>query len=165
MIRILLGSLAFALALSTVAVAEDQPAPPALTIRQVMEINAALGQMNCEMKLLTDGAKQTSACIPYPPEKLKVGLAWLIAKNQHKTAEVAQSYQRQVNAFLATLPRKADGNVTDEASAKFIAFQYDLQDKAAFLPGEALEHFKKVEIESLNLQPAVISGLLPIIDP
>jgi hypothetical protein len=147
------------------ALAEDAPKDgPILTIRQALEINSALGQMNCEVKMLVDGAKQTSTCIPFPPDRLKVGLAWLIAKDQRKTATVAQDYQKRVNEFLATLPRKADGDLAPEANVKFLAYQAELLEKPAFLPGERLEHLKKSELEPLNLQPSVLSGLLPIID-
>jgi hypothetical protein len=158
-------ALTFALLLISSAWAQDaKPTGPGLTIRQAIEINAALGQMNCETKLLHDGAKETSACIPYPPDKLKAGLAWAIAKNQRRVTIVLQDYQREVNRFLTTLRHKQNGDLVDEDNVAFQNYQAELLSKPAFTGEPPLDHFKKAEIEPLNLQPSIIAALLPIID-
>ncbi len=137
------------------------PIHAALSVRQALEVAGALGQMNCEPKLISDGAKQTMACPPFGTDRLKVGLAWQIAQNQAKIKQVVETYQKERNRLLSLAERKPDGNLTEKASAKFLTEDAELLDASS---GITVDRFKKAEIEPLNLQPGIIAALLPIID-
>lgn len=134
-------------------------APEKMTVEQVILINGALAQLNCAPKILHDGAKESSACEPF---KLSAGLTWQIATNQRKTQEIVTQYNRVRQQAVASAPRKADGNLTDEAAAKLLA-----DDRAALdvKLDIQIDHFKRADLEPLNLQPGIVSALLPIIDP
>ncbi len=137
------------------------PIIPALSVRQAIDMSGAFAQMNCATKIISDGAKQSLVCEPYSTDKLKIGLAWQVAQSQAKIRQVVETYQKERNRLLSLAERKPDGNLTDKASAKFLTEDAELLDASS---GVVLPHFKKSEIEPLNLQPGIIAALLPIID-
>lgn len=132
-----------------------------LTVDQVIRIHAAVQQMNCRGTVIKDGAKESFACVPYSSDVLKPGLVWLIADVQTKAAMVRVQHDRALAIMRASLARRPDGNPTDEAAAKFEVQLNELLEKPA---GVTLPHFKRAELEPLNLAPAVISALMPIVD-
>jgi hypothetical protein len=150
--------LALLLASSASALAGDNE-PSKFTVEQVLQINAGLSQLNCGNKTIKDGAKETQICEAY---KWSPGLTWMIATDQRKTLEIAAQYNKGRNQALASLVRKADGNPTEEAAAKFAVADRDALDVKFEI---ALDHFKRADLEPMNLPPSVITALLPIIDP
>lgn len=134
-----------------------------LSVGQVMAIHSALTQMNCQNKVIKDGAKESTTCevFAYVTDAGKSGLVWQIAENQSKAAAVRQKFEVAHNKMLAALPRKPDGNLTDESLAKITAADTDWAEQPADVE---FKKFRRSEIEAIKLQPAIISALLPIIE-
>jgi hypothetical protein len=168
MVRILASIATFAALASSCAFAQEaKPAAPVLTIRDVIGISNGLDRMKCEKKIIRSGSQEIVDCVPYPASIMKAGLAWQAMENQRKAMMIVQDYQRHINQHLAALPRESHneaGDLTITANAQFQLYQADLLDKPAFLPGETLVHFKKSEIDPLNLPVDVLTWLRPIID-
>jgi hypothetical protein len=129
-----------------------------LTVEQVLQINLALSQMNCGNKIIKDGGKESFVCEPY---KWSTGLSWQIAGNQHKVLDTAAQYNKLRNQVIASLARKPDGEPTSEAAAKFAIQDREFQEQKVDI---ALDHFRRSDLEPMNLPPAVLSALWPIID-
>lgn len=137
-----------------------------LTVGEAVALAGALGQLNCAYKIIKDGAKESDVCVPYDWHALygddrAVKLPWTIATYARAVAPIADTYRQQTNEALAALPRKADGTPSDAAQAQF---QIDDQARLKQPANIELGHFKRADIEPLNLQPSLISALLPIID-
>lgn len=132
--------------------------PKTLTVQQVISVNVATSKMSCGDRTLKDGAKETQVCEPY---KWSPGLTWQIATVQQKTQEITSRYARVRNQTLAQQPRSPDGNLTQEAAVKFTLQDSELLDAQADVD---IPHFKRTDLEPMNLPPAVIAALMPIID-
>lgn len=154
-------ALLFALVASPALAQQPIPVPSALSVREAIAIANALTQMNCAQRVIKDGAKESFVCEPYGTDKLKVGLAWQIAKSQSRLGPIVRTYQSERNRMLGAAERKPDGNLTEKAQAKFLADEAEMLDASS---GVTLDHFKREEIERLNLEPSAIADLLPIID-
>jgi len=158
-----LAALAFVVLLPVASLAAEKPddaklTDAKLTVEQVLQINAGLSQLNCGNKIIKDGAKETLVCEPY---KWSAGVNWLIATNQRKTTEIAAQYGKVRNQAIANLPHKPDGSLTDEAAVKFTVQDREQLDVKTEI---SLDHFKRADLEPMNLPPSVIAALLPIID-
>lgn len=141
--------------------AEPMPTKP-LTVGQIITIGNVLMRISCQDKVIKDGAKESFVCEPYSADKLKPGLSWQIAGNLSKATEITSRFQRAHNQALIGQARKPDGALTDEAQSAMAAHDaglLEMEEKIDF------ERFKRAEIEPLNLPPAIISALMPIIDP
>lgn len=147
--------IALAILASSPTLAAD---PQKFTLEQVMQISVGLSQLNCGNRIIKDGAKETQVCDNY---KWSAGLTWLIATNQRKTQDVVAQYSKVRNQAVANLVRKPDGTVTDEAAAKFAVQEREFLDETVSVE---LDHFKKSDLEPMNLQPSVIAALILIID-
>lgn len=142
--------------LATPAYAQE---PQSLTVDEVMGISGALNELNhlCNNKVITDGAKQSVFC---EPVKMSAALTWLIAGDMRKVKPVIEQYTTVRNAAVAALPRKADGQVSEDVLAKFAGD--DAQWRAA--PADVkLDRIPKAALEPLNLSPAILAALWPII--
>lgn len=153
-----LKALAIALTIIATPAFAQQPPSAEMTIEQVMQINAGLSQLNCVQRVIKDGAKETLVCDPY---KWGIGASWLIASNLRRTQEIASQYTKLRNQALANLARKPDGDATNEAAAKFAVDDRGYLDVKVSI---VLDHFKRSDLEPMNLPPSVITLLLPIIE-
>lgn len=152
-IKLILVATCLVLSASSVF-AEEQK----ITVEQVVQINAGLGQLNCGSKIIKDGAKETQVCDNY---KWSPGLNWMIATNQRKAQDIVAQYNKVRNQAINNLARKADGTPTDEAAAKFAVQDREYLDEKVSVE---FERFKKTDLEPMNLPPSVLSVLMLIID-
>lgn len=161
MMRLLaIAASAIVLACHPAVAADDNNKPRTLTVTDVIKIASATAQMNCRQRVIKDGAKETFVCEPYPSDKLRPALAWQIADIQSKVAPVVATYQRAHNQLLNGKARKPDGNLTDEAQVEVLEADAELLAQPTDL---VLPRLKRADIEALDLSPATIAGLWPIV--
>lgn len=158
--HIILVSIVACLLAGTIAAAIADEGP-ALLVRDVREINAALARMSCEKN------EKRPECVM--PPGVKIELSWKIVQNRRKALAVSQDFEARINQYLADLPKEslaADGkDLTVQGNAAFQLKQIELLKLTAFLPGESgLAHFKKSELDPLALPPEILTGIISIVD-
>lgn len=128
-----------------------------LTVQDVVMINNALSQMNCAPTIIRDGAKETQVCVPY---KISAGLTWAIAANKRRAEGVIAIYDKVRNEAVVAAEKKPDGELTPGALAQFNLDDRKWREAPA---GVKLLPLPRAEIEAMNLQPSILSALIPII--
>lgn len=129
----------------------------ALTIEQVAIANAALGQLNCGNRTVKEAGGEKQICEAY---KWSTSTTWDIATLQQRFAEVVTKYNKIRSEAIANLDRKPDGAPTEKAIADFNVRDRAMLDMDANVQ---IIKLKRSELEAMNLQPAVVAALMPII--
>src|SRR4051794_6256915 len=111
---IIVSSLLIGLGSSALA-ADEKPVGRTFTVNEIVAISGAVQRFNptCQNRVIKDGPKESFVCDPLPVDKQKPGIVWQLAEVQSKTAQVLMQFQLSHNRIVATLPRKADGNLTE----------------------------------------------------
>ncbi len=135
-----------------------QAAEVKMPVDQIVQIAVGLSQMQCGNKLVRESGGEKIVCKPYD---WSAAMAWQIARNLKKARDVALDYDRMAEQARANAQRDKDGNLTDKGAAD-VALALRARSDAQI--GIDLERFNRGDLEPMNLPPAVISALLPIIN-
>lgn len=155
---------------ATAVLAQEARKPDNLTVRELLAINAALSNMNCQGGyILRDGGKETVTCkvFDFVTDKNKIALSRAIADDIAATESVGATYRKLRNQFIAALTpadRDKDGNLTQAAAAKLALWDDEYLAGGAGSSIDHLTRFKRSELEAVGFQPSILAALRPITD-
>jgi len=143
-----------------------------LTVGEVLLINQALANMNCQGGTIikkAGGDDVTCKVFDYvsSQDKRWIMFSRAIADNIAATKQTVETYGKLRNAYIAALPAEArdkDGNLTQSAQAKLAVWGDEYIAGSAGQALAPIEHFKRSDLEAVGFQPGIKAALKPITD-
>jgi hypothetical protein len=147
-----------------------------VTVRQALEINAALQATGCQPGVvIRDGSKESAICkvFDYVSDKGKIGFSRQIADWEAAVKDAADAYNKANNQRVAAFDDKSnngryrnkDGELTQEAISQLAVWRDAYLEGDAFLGGRVPPpRFKRSDLEAVGFQPPLLAALRPITD-